>query len=70
MATRKPFSIRLDVDLMREAKKKAIDRGLHLYQFIEEALQRALENQEASITDSGVLSSERQRQGKRDKLKE
>ena len=47
MVVRKPFSIKLDQILVREAKKRAIDNGLHLYEFIEEALRHALDGQDA-----------------------
>jgi hypothetical protein len=48
MVMRKPFNIRLDQILVREAKKRAIDNGVHLYEFIEEALRRALDGQDES----------------------
>lgn len=40
---RKPFNMTLDEELMREAKKMAIDKGQHLYEFVEVALRKALD---------------------------
>ena len=39
----------LDEELMREAKKMAIDQGQHLYEFVEAALRKAL--------DTGTIDS-------------
>lgn len=41
-AKRKPFSITLDEQLVREAKKRAIDENKTLYEFVEDALRLAL----------------------------
>jgi len=40
---RKPFNMTLDEELMREAKKMAIDQGQHLYEFIEATVRKALD---------------------------
>ena len=40
--TRKPFNMTLDEELVREAKKKAIDLGKPLYEFVEDALRVAV----------------------------
>lgn len=42
VANRKPYSITLDEDLMREAKKRAIDERRKLYEFVEDAIRDAL----------------------------
>lgn len=39
---RKPFNMTLDENLVREAKKKAIDLGKPLYAFVEDAVRVAL----------------------------
>ena len=42
MSSRKTFSMTLDPDLMREAKKRAIDLEVPLYQYVEVAIRDAL----------------------------
>ena len=42
MESRKSFTITLNADLMREAKKRAIDMGVPLYMFVESAIHEAL----------------------------
>ena len=42
MDMRKTFTMTLNTDLMREAKKRAIDLEVPLYQFVEEAVRAAL----------------------------
>ena len=42
MSSRKTFSMTLDPDIMREAKKRAIDLEVPLYQFVEGAIRDAL----------------------------
>jgi hypothetical protein len=42
MGKRKTFTMTLDSDLMREAKKRAIDLGVPLYRFVEDAVEEAL----------------------------
>lgn len=49
---RKPFNMTLDEELMREAKKMAIDQGQHLYEFVEAAVRKALDTETA---DSGTV---------------
>ena len=49
---RKPFNMTLDEELMREAKKMAIDQGQHLYEFIEAAVRKALDT---GTADSGIV---------------
>ena len=39
---RKPFNMTLDEDLVKDAKKRAIDVGKPLYEFVEDALWAAL----------------------------
>ena len=53
MVVRKPFSIKLDETLMRESKKRAIDGGVHLYEFVEAALRRSLDNKEEPLNEAG-----------------
>lgn len=63
MNMRKTFTMTLNSDLMREAKKRAIDLGVPLYQFVEEAVGTAL-GDDFPIPSEGRKASESPQQGK------
>ncbi len=59
-ARRKSFSITLDEELVREAKKRALDERKPLYLFVEDALRLAL-NQVQESTNSEHPAPEKSR---------
>ena len=49
MSPRKSFTMTLDEDLMKEAKKRAIDLGVPFYQFVEDTVRSALVQQSSTL---------------------